>query len=191
MTTYPAGLSKAVYLDRFTKEGLEVGNHLNSDVSIGQMPSYADVRCTTHNSTSSSTFNYVSWTSGTHTGVNVVLSTSTLSTCVLIPIVTIAFDDSGANLWQPNFGVEMRLERSINGGVTWSSTVSQIFMPPISYSIGAGQGSGPLASLMRFTTDTTFANIVLRLGTRAVSYDPSLGSRLINPSMRVLVFNNP
>jgi hypothetical protein len=191
MTTYPAGLSKAVYLDRFAKEGLEVGNHLNSDICIGEMPSYADVRCTTHAPTSPGTFNYVSWTIGTHTGVNVVLSTSTLATCVLIPTVTIAFDDSGTLNWQPNYGVEVRLERSINGGVAWSSTVSQIFMPPISFSVGSYQGTGPLASLMRFSTDTTFANIVLRLGTRAVAYDPTSGTRLLNPSMRVLVFNNP
>lgn len=188
MTTYPAGLSKAIYLQQFSKEGVEVGNYTSSDIQAGKMPSYANVFASGYIPASNTTFGSVLWTAGTHTGNPITLNTSTIQTCLLLPVVGVSFIDD-INFWTANTGLEVRLERSIDGGASYTSFVSQNFYCPTTSLTGTGRGSGALSAMMTFSSNTSLADVTLRLLCRAIGYTPSSNAREVTFNMRVLVFN--
>jgi len=188
MTTYPAGLSKISYLNGIRLEGVEVGNYTINDSSTGRMPNYAMVYASGHIPASQTSYNYISWTSGTHTGPNVILDTSSIPQCLLLCTVTIAFNDSVGSLWNPNNGVLSRIERSTDGGITFPQTTTQYFTHPIPFVASTQQGGGPLAAIFTFSA-TAYLDTVIRFGTQAYGYNPSTSSKQLDASMRILVFN--
>jgi len=189
MTTYPAGLSKVTYLQQFSKEGVEVGNYVSSDISVGRMPSYINVESKYHIPASNSVFGSVSWTTGTHTGSPITLSTSTIPTCFLMPTVMVSFYDGGVTPWTVDTGIEVQLQRSTNGGATYTSVASQNFYFPNPATSPVYRSFGPGAALMLFTTNTNLLDVTLRLQTRAIGYNPAVATRSTVMAMRVLVFN--
>lgn len=190
MTTLPAGISKVTYLQQFSKEGIEVGNYESSDISAGRMTSYINVQSIYHIPASNTTFGSVSWTTGTHTGSTVTLSTSTIPTCFLMPTMMVSFYDYGTvNPWQVNTGIEVSLQRSVDGGVTYPSTVTQNFYFPNPAGAPVYRSCGPTAALMLFTSNSNLFNVTIRVQTRAIGYNPSSAPRSAIIAMRVLVFN--
>jgi hypothetical protein len=187
MTTYPAGLSKTVYLDQIAREGVEVGNYTSNDASIGVMPNYAMVSTTYYTplaSTLAVPYNYINWTSGTHTGPNVVLLTNAIPQCALLCFVEIGFDNSGPSSWGANQGVLLRIERSTDGGISWPTTTTQYVMFPYFSPSTPATGLGcifPFAAV-------SASDMVIRLGTQPAGYTPS-PLKAITASMRIMVYN--